>query len=87
MPRYFLHVCNGNGFTEDEEGLELPDAAAARLKAVEGLRDIMAGELRSGTLNMASFIEIEDEQRELILTVSFRDAVQIESRQGTRLDK
>ena len=84
MARYFLHVCNGNGFTEDEEGLELPNAAAARAKAIEGLRDIMAAELKGGIVNMASFIEVEDGDHKLVETVSFSDAVQMESRPGIR---
>jgi hypothetical protein len=39
MPRFYLHACNGSGFIEDEEGTDVADAAAAREKAVEGLRD------------------------------------------------
>ncbi len=80
MPRYFFHVCNGDGFTTDEEGLELPDVDAARATAVEGLRDIMASELKDGLLKTASFIEIEDETHELLLTVPFSEAVTVEER-------
>jgi hypothetical protein len=84
MPRFFLHICNGNGFIEDEEGVEAPDAATARQKAIEGLRDVTASELRSGQLNMASFIEIEDEDHQLVATVNFLEAVQVETRHGKR---
>jgi hypothetical protein len=45
MPHFYLHVCNGNGFTEGEEGAELPDVEAARMRAVAGLRDLLASEL------------------------------------------
>lgn len=75
MPRFYLHVCNGDGFVEDEEGLDLPSLAAARFKAIQGLRDILAGEIRSGVLRRASFIEIEDERHELVMTVPFLEAV------------
>ena len=37
----------------------------------------MAGDLLMGDLNTASFIEIEDAQRELIETVSFAEAVNV----------
>ena len=84
MPRFYLHVCNGNGFVEDEEGADLPDAEAARLRAIEGLRDLLASELRDGELNMASFIEIEDENHLLVTTVPFMDAVQVTTRHGKR---
>jgi hypothetical protein len=75
MPLFYLHVCNGNGFVEDEEGTEFPDLAAARLAAIDGLRDILAAEVRAGVLRRASFIEIEDEAHRLVLTVPFSEAV------------
>jgi len=84
MSRFYLHVCNGNGFTEDEEGSEYADIQAARAAAVAGLRDIMASELKRGELNLASFVEIEDEHHELVLTVDFTDAVAVTEQRGRR---
>ena len=75
MPRFYFHVCNGNGFVEDEEGQELPDADAARVTATHEARNVMADELRSGELDLSSFIEVENEARELIFTVHFHQAV------------
>jgi hypothetical protein len=72
-----MHVCNGMGFAEDPEGTELPDHEAAREKAIEGLRDLMAGEMKAGQLNQASFVEIADEAGDLISIVSFEDAVTV----------
>ena len=77
MPRFFLHVCNGMGFVEDEEGVEVADLEGARLVAVNGLRDLMAGELKEGQLNAASFIEIVDAHGDLQTIVSFQDAVTV----------
>lgn len=74
MARYFFHVCNGDGFTEDEEGLELGNEAAARAAAVLSARDIMAAEIRNGLLNPASFIEVEDGEHNHLFTVLFSDA-------------
>jgi hypothetical protein len=74
MPHYFFHVCNGDGFTEDEEGRDLPDEAAARAAAIMGARDIMAEEMRAGQLNPASFIEVEDSERRHLFTLLFKDA-------------
>jgi hypothetical protein len=84
MPRYYLHICNGSGSVEDEEGAELPNLEAARVKAVEGLRDIMASEMKRGEINLGSFIEIEDENRQLVMTVPFTDAVSVTNRTGSR---
>ncbi len=80
MPRYFFHVCNGDGFTEDEEGSVLADQAAARLAAIAAARDIMAEEMRAGQLNPASFIEVEDEAGALLFTLPFSDAYEVRGR-------
>ena len=77
VPRFYFNLCNGSEFAEDEEGTDLPNFAAARQRAVASLRDVMAGDLRMGDLNIASFIEIEDEQHELVETVSFGDVVKL----------
>ena len=74
MPLYFFHICNGNGFTEDEEGRELADEAEARAVAVAGARDIMAEEMRAGQLNPASFIEVEDSEHRHLFTLLFSEA-------------
>jgi hypothetical protein len=85
MPRYYLHMSDGNGFIEDEEGVDLPNEAAARATALRCARDVMMGELRSGRLDLTSFIEVEDEQRNLLFTLTFADAVKIkrDSRKGS----
>jgi hypothetical protein len=77
MPLFYLHVCNGIGFVEDEDGSDYLDANAAREAASAGLRDIMASELRDGSINLSSFIEIEDENHTLVTTVAFTDAVKV----------
>jgi len=84
VPRYYLHVCNGNGFTEDTEGEEFANLAAARAAAIKGLRDIMAGEMQCGELNLGSFIEIEDADHQMIATVEFEEAVRLRTERGNR---
>jgi len=75
MPLYYMHVCNGTGFVEDQEGHELPDLAAAQREAVKGLRDILAADLKEGEIKMTSFIEVEDEARTLLITVTAEEVV------------
>ncbi len=75
VPVFYFNICDVGGFCEDDEGRELPSAEAAKAEAVRGLRDLMAGTIQTGEINLACFIEIEDESRELIATVSFEDAV------------
>jgi hypothetical protein len=79
MPHFYFHICNGHGFVEDEEGVDLPDEPAARRKAVEAARDVMAGDLREGRLDLTSFIEVEDEAHRLLFTLTFAEAVTVNS--------
>jgi len=84
VPRFYFHICNGKGFTEDEQGQELPNEEAARIEAIRGLRDISASELMRGEMNLGSFIEVEDETHRLIMTVDFIDAVRVATERGQR---
>jgi hypothetical protein len=74
MPLFYFHICNGDGFTEDEEGQILADEESARAAAVANARDIMAAEMRAGELNPASFIEVEDSDHRHLFTLAFSEA-------------
>ena len=76
MPRYFLNVYD-DVVAVDEEGVELPNLAAARLQAVRGARDLMTEQVRHGYLVLSHWIDVVDEQGEKVLTVTFRDAIDI----------
>jgi hypothetical protein len=80
MPRFYLHVCNGNGFVQDEEGQELADLEAARIEAIRSARSIMASDVQRGILDLSSFIEIENADRQLVQTLSFEEAVDLAKR-------
>ena len=77
MPRFYFHICNGDGFTVDDEGQDLPDADAARQAAIAGARDLMSTEIREGHLNPASFIEVEDAKHRHVFTLAFSEAYEI----------
>jgi hypothetical protein len=78
MPRYFMHICNGNGFSEDSEGVELADETVARAEAARAARDVMAADIRDGYIDLTSFIEVEDAEHRLLFTLTFADAVDIQ---------
>jgi hypothetical protein len=80
VPRYYFHICNGTGFVQDEEGLELPGPEAARAEAVRSARSIMASDVQRGMLDLSSFIEIEDEEHRLVQTLGFGEAVDLTRR-------
>ena len=84
MPRFYLNLCNGTGFTEDHDGSEHVDLEAARKQALLGIREVMATEMKLGELNMGSFVEIEDANRKLLTIVSFNEAVAVTNEVGHR---
>jgi hypothetical protein len=59
--------------------IELADAEAARRAALAGARAMMCGQLAGGRLSLHRRIEVEDEGGGRVLTLAFRDAVQIET--------
>ncbi|HEX8258118.1 MAG TPA: hypothetical protein VF589_10835 [Allosphingosinicella sp.] len=85
MPRFYFHVCNGNGFTEDSGGKVLPDLPAARQEAITSLRSILAADMNMGHVNMSSFIEIEDDEHRLMMTIQFMDAIEISTERCSRV--
>ena len=87
MPLFYLHVSDGKFFAEDTEGSEFHDVEAARRAAIAGLRDVMAEELKHGQINMASIVEIEDDNHQLVMTVPFLEAVEVLTKHHRRPGK
>ena len=73
MPRYYFHVFN-DVVAIDEEGIELPDLDAAREQAMDSARELVCESIHKGHLNLDHRIEVEDEQRNKVLSISYRDA-------------
>ena len=77
MARYFFHLRSSDGFTLDEEGLDLGDRASVVRTAIEGARDVMRGEIGEGRLALASTIEVDNEAGHPVLTVRFKDVIDL----------
>lgn len=75
MPRFFLHIRDGDDLIEDPDGSVLPDVEAARAEALASARDILAGLLKAGRILNGQCIEIVDEFGILRATVLMRDAI------------
>jgi hypothetical protein len=78
MARYYLHVCSGTGCEEDQEGHELPTEEDAWSVAIRRARSLMANDVSGKVVNHDSYIEVEDEGRELLFAVGFDEALQDE---------
>lgn len=77
MTQYYFHVFDDE-VTEDEEGAELADFAAAHRRAVFEARVLAADMIRrEGRLVLHHRIEIE-QGGETVAVVSFADAVTLE---------
>lgn len=81
MPRFRFHLYNDEE-TKDPVGRVFPDLAAAHVDAIQNARQLMAADLADkGEINLGHWIELEDEEGEIVV-VPFRDAVTIHDRPG-----
>ncbi|PZQ59968.1 MAG: hypothetical protein DI570_15220 [Phenylobacterium zucineum] len=84
MPKYHLNLFNGGGPVPDEAGQVLQDIDAARAQAIEGIRSILSAEIILGVVDLRGRIEIADETGDVLMTVDFTDAVQLQLPGGWR---
>jgi hypothetical protein len=73
MPRYFFNIMDGSPVV-DREGVELPDAAAARKEATRFALDLARRRTGSGGLNVVENVVVTDEHGAEVLTVTFPKA-------------
>ena len=76
MPRFFFHLYD-DMVVLDEEGKDLPSAAAAREHAIRNAREIACAEVMEGHLGLNHRIEVVDAKDVPIATVRFKDVVQL----------
>jgi hypothetical protein len=76
VPRYFFHVYD-DVIAQDDEGRELPNLAAARLEALRGARALIGEQVSHGYIVLSHWIDVVDEHGDNVLTITFRDAVDI----------
>lgn len=77
MPIFFFHIYDDYEFT-DEQGIDMADAATARVAALAGARGMMSEQVKRGRLSLHHRIEVEDERGHNVLTLPFADAVVID---------
>lgn len=76
MQRFYFHLYNSE-VTLDGEGVELPGLASARERATEYARSMASVSLLAGHLNLAHRIDVADSHGSVLLSVTFRDIVEI----------
>lgn len=77
MPKFFFNLRDDVSVV-DCEGKDLPDIATAREEAVRHARGMMSEDIKDGRLVLKDEIDIVDEKGDAVLTLPFRDAIEIE---------
>lgn len=76
MPLYYLHLRDGIDEVLDPDGTEIA-ADAVHGAAVAAARDCIAGDAKSGRIELRFRIDVEDSRQQVVCSVSFSDAVEI----------
>jgi hypothetical protein len=75
MARFYLHLCNGDGWTRDGEGMEFRGPAEAAAAALRDVRHLIAADVMDGRpVTMSSFIAIHDESGREVHRVLYADS-------------
>jgi hypothetical protein len=78
VPRFYFHIFN-DIIAPDEEGVELPDAAAAHLHATHSARTLVGMLVMEGvTIKLHHRIDVADAGGSVITTVRFGDVLKID---------
>lgn len=77
MARYFLHLRDSADELLDLEGVELPDLEAVREKVLASARDVIAGDVRNGIIDLRYRIEAANEEGEIVYSLPFKHAFSI----------
>jgi hypothetical protein len=75
MPRFYLHLCNGDGWTHDQEGLEFSGLSQAVAVALKDVRELIAADVTEGRpVYMSSFIALGNSHGQEVGRVTYTDA-------------
>lgn len=76
MRHYFFHLVDRVDVVLDPDGVHMP-AEAVPGSALVQARDCMAGDVRSGRLDLHYRIDVHDEAGELVHSLKFVDALEV----------
>lgn len=79
MAVYHFHLWDGEQLIEDLEGVACVSLEAARKRAIDGARDVLAGDVRNGRIDFNQRLELVDGDGRLCLTIPFSEAVEVVS--------
>ena len=68
MSRFYFHLREGDKLITDDEGLDLPDLAAARREAEQAARELLAEAIKGKNEKVSEAIVIADEEGQPLFT-------------------
>jgi hypothetical protein len=74
---YFLHLRDGTDELLAPEGIEYGNMEALRRAVLASVRDLIAGDVHSGVIDMRFRLDAEDEAGEVVYSLPFEHAVSI----------
>jgi len=77
VARYFMHLRDSTDELLDPEGVELVDLEAVRQSVMRAARDILAGDLRNGVVDLRYRIDAENEVGAIVYSLAFKHAFSI----------
>jgi hypothetical protein len=77
MARYFFHLQDRSGRTEDQLGRETADLVEVRRRAVKAARGIIQADVDGGVIDLTARIEVTDAAGKFVLTLPFHEAVEL----------
>lgn len=75
MPLFYFAIVTRSRRFEDQEGTDLPSLELARQEAIKDARLLMSAAMLDGRDISGRWIEIQNEQGELLLSVPFSEAI------------
>jgi hypothetical protein len=77
MAKYFMHLRDGTEELLDPEGMEFETLDEMRKAVLVTVRDLMAGDMRAGVLDLRFRIDAEDGDGTIVYTLPFKHGVTI----------
>lgn len=77
MSRYYLQLRNHAGEALDPEGTECSDKASLQSAVLLNARDVIAGDVKLGIVDLSLRIDAEDASGVVAYSLSFADAVEV----------
>ena len=74
MARYFFHLRDGSDVALDPDGRQFDDLETLRDAVLMNARDCLAGDIRSGILDLRFRIDAEDEGGKVVYSLPFKHA-------------